>query len=181
MRKTEEMLASTLAERLKVSGRAAQEYFNEAAEVIVFGSMSAGLDRPTSDMDVLCMGTHDRKFKSDLLDLIVVPSVVTKTRSWRQSELATHVACYGTWIKGKPSWTSDIGVGEHAVKEKRRRILAFISALHGSWFRLEECFHVKYSIKLRREIQRLLLLERDVPVPPTIILDSSWTPPGFWF
>ena len=42
-------------------------------EVIVFGSMSGGLDRPDSDMDVLCVGGGDHKLKKSGLDLIIVP------------------------------------------------------------------------------------------------------------
>jgi hypothetical protein len=34
---------------------------------------------------------------------------------------------------------------------------------------------VKYSIKLRRETQRLMLLEQGVAVPPTRVLDHEWT------
>jgi len=47
-------------------------------------------------------------------------------------------------------------------------------SLPDSWLKLEECFRVKYSVKLRRETQRLVLLERGVPIPPTGILDNSW-------
>lgn len=46
--------------------------------------------------------------------------------------------------------------------------------LPDSWSRLDEEFRVKYSIKLRREAQRLLLLSRGVPVPPTKMLDTTW-------
>lgn len=49
-----------------------------------------------------------------------------------------------------------------------------MGALEKSWFRLEECFRVKYSVKLRRETQRLILLEQGTAVPPTKILDHSW-------
>ena len=46
--------------------------------------------------------------------------------------------------------------------------------LPGSWHALEDSFRVKYSVKVRREAQRLLLLRRDVPIPPTRMLDTCW-------
>jgi hypothetical protein len=156
-------------------GPSAWRRFEQSSEVVVFGSMSAGLDMPDSDMDVLCIGGNEFKLKTDALDLIVTSAASTENGTWLESELASHVAKYGTWIKGSPSqWTRNVRVGPRAIAEKRRRVSAFMRALPGSWSKLEECFRAKYSTKLRREIQRLLLLERSVPIPPTRLLDYSW-------
>ena len=174
MLRTRESLAEVLGQRLMISGPRAQHCFDEASEVIVFGSMSAGLDRPDSDIDVLCIGGCDYKLKTGKLDLIVVPLEATKSRAWLQSELATHVGEYGTWIKGAPSWKADVRIGPRVLHEKRRRVTAFMRSLQSSWFKLEECFRAKYSVKLRRETQRLILLEQRIPVPPTRILDCYW-------
>jgi hypothetical protein len=175
MQSNKKSLGEVLSQRLRSSGPQALGFFEQASEVIIFGSMSAGLDRPDSDIDVLCIGGGDFKLKSRLLDLIVVPSEATKSHAWLQSELATHVGAYGTWIKGTPLWKSDLRIGRSAVNAKFRRVSAFMRALHESWFRLEECFRAKYSVKLRRETQRLILLERNVAIPPTRILDHSWS------
>jgi predicted nucleotidyltransferase len=174
MHRTSEFLAEALEPRLRASRPYVQECFEQASEVIIFGSMSAGLERPDSDIDVLCVAGCNYKLKTDLLDLIVVPSGVTKSRAWLESELATHVAQYGTWIKGTPRWKNDARIGQKAVNDKRRRLSAFMRSLQNSWAKLEECFRLKYSTKLRRETQRLILLERGIPVPPTRILDHSW-------
>lgn len=174
MRRDKASLVEVLSQRLRRGGPPAQRCFDEASEVIVFGSMSVGLDRPGSDMDVLCIGGRDYKLKSKLLDLIAVPLEATRSPAWLQGELATHVGAYGTWIKGTPRWKGDVSVGSRTIDEKRRRVSAFMRALQSSWFKLEECFRAKYSIKLRRETQRLMVLERGVPVPPTRMLDEAW-------
>jgi predicted nucleotidyltransferase len=173
MRKPENRLAVLLAQRL-AAARYAGRHVDQASEVIVFGSMSAGLERPNSDLDVLCIGDCEFKLKTDLLDLIVLPSEVTHNGLWLQSELATHVGKYGVWIGGASLWRGEVRVGQRAIDEKRRRISAFINSLQNSWFKLDPRFLVKYSVKLRRETQRLLLLEREIAVPPTRILDNSW-------
>lgn len=174
MPKTKEFLAEVMSQRLRKAGLTLPHYFDEASEVIIFGSMSAELERPDSDIDVLCIGGRDYKFKSKLLDLIVVPLQATKDRDWLQSELATHVGRYGVWIKGKPQWARDVRIGPKAINHKCRRVSAFMNSLQISWFRLDGCFRIKYSVKLRREAQRLILLEQGIPVPPTRILDDSW-------
>lgn len=174
MRSGTKSLGELLQRRLASCGPRALQYLDHSSEIIVFGSMSAGLERPDSDMDVLCIGGSEYKLKSRLLDLIVVPSETTESPTWLQSELATHVGQYGTWIKGMPLWKHDLRIGLKTVDEKRRRVSAFMRALQNSWFKLEECFRVKYSVKLRRETQRLILLERNVAIPPTRILDYAW-------
>jgi hypothetical protein len=61
-----------------------------------------------------------------------------------------------------------------AAEKKRRRVESFKQHLPGAWAKLDCCFKIKYTFKLRRETQRLLLLERGVPIPPTLILDTAW-------
>jgi predicted nucleotidyltransferase len=118
-------LAEALNQRLKASGVRVQRCVSEACEVIVFGSMSTGLERSDSDIDVLCVGGRDyHKVKTDLLDLIFVPSKELGHRSWLQSELATHIGEYGTWIKGTPLWEmTSVSVGMQLIRsdvESRR-------------------------------------------------------------
>lgn len=173
MPRTKEALNEILNARVKSAPRIAQQLFREAAEIIVFGSMAAGLDRLDSDIDVLCIGGSNYTLKSRLLDLIVVPLESITSQRWLESELATHVVQYGTWTRGIPNWKKDARVGQSAIDAKRRRISAFLGSLETSWLRLQDCFRSKYSIKLRRETQRLILLERNLPVPPTKILDDA--------
>jgi len=165
-------------QRLRDAGPCVQQYYCEASEVIVFGSMSVGLHRTNSDIDVLCIGEREYKMKSNALDLVVVPVQAINDDAWVQNELATHVASFGTWVVGKPEWTGRARVGQFAVDQKYRRLSRFIDALSKSWFRLNEFFRVKYSVKLCRETQRLILLERGIPIPPTAILDRVRRSPG---
>jgi hypothetical protein len=136
--------------------------------------MAAGLDRPDSDIDVMCIGGPKSKLKTNLLDLIVFPRTAAGSPVWLQSELAMHVRHYGIWIKGATDWIDRAQIGPQAIREKRRRVEAFMRYLPESWSRLDEDFRVKYSIKVRREAQRSLLLSRRVAVPPTRMLDTSW-------
>jgi predicted nucleotidyltransferase len=162
------------AQRVAAVGASAQSYFDEASEIVVFGSMSAGLDGPGSDIDILCFGLHAYKIKTNLVDLIVLPRQLAKTPAWLQSELATHIAEYGTPLKGDSKWINFARVGQSAIDIKSRRVATFLRSLPHAWPKLIEAFRVKYAVKLRRETQRLLLLERRTPVPPTKILDNSW-------
>src|SRR5947209_11727847 len=92
---TEESLIQVVSKRLKTAGPYAQYCVDEAAEVIVFGSMSVGLDRSDSDVDVLCISGRDYKLKTNSLDLIVVSLDEMSRSKWLQSELASHVGEYG--------------------------------------------------------------------------------------
>jgi len=172
--KSPEHLAQIALRRIDNAGRSAREFFDRATEIVVFGSMAAGLDGPKSDIDVLCIGNRECIVKTDSLDLIIVAHDAMKSPRWLQSELATHVSQYGVWIRGSPEWLVRTQVGPQAVEEKRRRVAAFMKYLPASWLALEEGFRRKYSLKVRREAQRLLLLERGVPVPPTRLLDAHW-------
>jgi len=174
MSKSDQALARILTDRIRIAGPHVQQCVNQASEVIVFGSMAVGLDRPDSDIDVLCIGGSDYKLKMPLLDLIVVPEESVRDPIWLQSELASHVGKYGKWIRGSPRWKDYARVTSKVAEEKRRRISAFMRSLPGSWPRLRECFRAKYATKLRRETQRLILLEHGFPVPATRVLDCSW-------
>jgi len=96
------------------------------------------------------------------------------THRWRLSELASHIKHYGVWIQGTPDWLDDVQIGQDAIREKRRRVEAYMRYLPESWSKLDEAFRKKYSIKVRREAQRLLLLNRNVPIPPTRMLGAGW-------
>ena len=174
MSRTKDFLTQIIVQRVNATDRVAQHYFDEASEVIVFGSMAVGLDRPDSDIDVMCIGGDESKLKTNLLDLLVFSRESTRNIGWLQSELALHVSRYGVWIKGAPDWIDRAHVGQRAILEKRRRVEAFMRHLPDSWSVLDEGFRVKYSVKVRREAQRLLLLSRGVPVPPTRMLDTVW-------
>ena len=151
-----------------------RKYLNSSIEVVVFGSMSVGLQRPDSDIDVLLVGNDEYRIKNAGLHLIAITQETTRSPRWLESELASHIAEYGNWILGTSLWKRDVHIGSRAIANKRRRIIAFLKALGGKWACLDPIFQDKYSVKLRREVQRLLLLERRTSVPPTKILDCFW-------
>jgi hypothetical protein len=169
----DENLARVAFARLEATS-IGRQCVEQSHEIVVFGSMSIGLERADSDIDILCVGSDDFRIKTSSLDLNVIPKNAVNSAPWLRSELASHIAEYGRWIKGCPVWPNATRIGNHAIAAKSRRVGAFMRALPSSWQRLDESFRVKYSVKLRRETQRLLLLERRVPIPPTIVLDDSW-------
>lgn len=146
----------------------------DASQVAVFGSTSVGLQTSKSDLDVFCVGSAAFKFKSPRLDLIVITQAEVESADWLRSELANHIAFYGVWLHGNSDWRSGIQVGDQAIARKRRRVGAFMRHLPPAWDGLEPGYRAKYGIKLRREAQRLILLERGVPIPPTVLLDTLW-------
>lgn len=171
--KSKQALSHLVTQRVANAAQAST-LFDECGEVVVFGSMSAGLERPDSDIDVLCCGKQYSRFKSDELDLTVVPIDEMRTRQWLGSELASHILEYGTWIKGACGWALNVRMTREAGEKKYRRVKTFIKVLPGLWPQLDETFRVKYATKLRREAQRLILIEGSTPIPPTRILDDTW-------
>jgi predicted nucleotidyltransferase len=166
-------IAELAFERLAEAGFSARS-LQEFTEIVVFGSTSAGLQSPDSDVDVLCIGKRDFKYKTERLDLLGMRTEAARSPAWLSGELASHIARYGTWVKGSPSWCGSVRIGESAIWEKRRRIAAFLRVLPVRWSGLHQVFRTKYCVKVRRETQRLMLMEGGTPIPPTRILDNSW-------
>jgi hypothetical protein len=158
----------------RLMGTCGTRCLEDSVEVVVFGSMSVCLERKDSDLDLLCFRASSFKFKNRQIDLIGMHRDAQEGSLWLSSELASHVVAYGIWIKGSCTWAADVRVGDRAIETKRRRIAAFIKALPSAWHSLDETFRLKYSIKLRRETQRLILMEKGTPIPPTRALDEFW-------
>src|ERR1035438_4380709 len=89
MLRTKDGLTGIAVTRLVASGHHAQRCFDQACEVVVFGSMAVGLERPDSDIDILCIGALDFKLKTNRLDLIAIPVAATRHSPWLESELAS--------------------------------------------------------------------------------------------
>jgi predicted nucleotidyltransferase len=144
-------------------------------EIIVFGSRSAGVSGVHSDLDVLCVGRTRAKRKTPKLDLICIRSEECLSPEWLGSELGFHVAQYGIWLKGEPWWAKSAFAAPEAVRRKRRRIAKLTENVVSSWAKLHPVFRQRFSTTLRRELQRLDFLLKNVAVPPTPILDRDWT------
>lgn len=146
-----------------------------STEIVVFGSRASGLQGPSSDLDLLCISrTRTLHHKDRSLDLLCLSITDSRTAQWRGSELAGHIAAFGVLLEGDGDALKGISVGKEAIQHKRQRIEAYVRALSHKWFALDRVFKVKYAIKLRRETQRLYLLEQGVPIPPTRVLDEMW-------
>lgn len=144
-----------------------------AKQIIVFGSHAVGLESPSSDFDLLCVGQGSR-FKSRKVHLIWIGEDRFKRRSWLGGELATHVSRYGKWIKGRKPWSRELRPDRKAVARKQKRVNSRVKAMRAEWSRLLPAFQRKQLSRLRRDIQRLVYLKRREPMPPTRLLDAQW-------
>src|SRR5690348_1189946 len=117
--RTSEYLDNVASERLRKIAFGAK-YLKVPKQIVVFGSMSSGLQRSDSDIDVLCVDKKDLTVKTDFLDLIVISEETLRSERWLQSELASHIAEYGTWIVGSTGWRSQVHIGEQAIQAKKR-------------------------------------------------------------
>lgn len=147
--------------------------FDAAAEVVLFGSRATGVDGPDSDWDVLVIGPG-RSLRSRLLDLVVVSREKAVSAEWLGSELASHVALYGVWLKGEGAWRGSARVSPRAIERKVRRLHLKVSTYARLFYGLRGRRAVKHSRDLRRELQRLERMLRAEPVPPTPTLDAEW-------
>jgi hypothetical protein len=166
-------LRCLLYTRLERSGKNPDAFLASATEIVIFGSQSAGLQTRRSDLDVLCVGTGSR-LKSDLLDLCWVSEEALIEQPWQGSELANHIGEYGLWLRGTGEWCSYVATSEASIERKRRRILAVARTATLLSQRLHPVFRSKYDITIRRELQRLRLLEQRRVIPPTKVLDIEW-------
>jgi hypothetical protein len=158
-------------------GRFDPEQLKSASELVVFGSYAAGLNSADSDIDVLCIGEGPR-LKSRSLDLSWVSEKVISERAWLGSELAGHIARYGIWLRGNGHWRTSVFGGTHATERKRKRIVSLARTVNRLWDRLHPIFQDQYNVTIRRELQRLELLQTQLPVPPTKMLDDEWSRKG---
>jgi hypothetical protein len=142
-------------------------------EIVLFGSRAAGIARTRSDWDLLCVGNGLSRM-TPALDLIWLSPNELRSSRWLGSELAVHIAHYGVWLKGKPAWKNDVAVSDQAIDKKAAFILARVEELKRHWFHFSRPYRVDYITRVRRDLQRLDLLLRRLPVPPTRMLDRIW-------
>lgn len=166
----------SLRERVRQLARNEQlsleDLLSGSADVIVFGSRAAGLERIDSDLDILAVGPLKLPKKKGLIDLICVSEPDARTLAWQHSEIFRHVGTYGiSLMRERPM--IEVVVDEHAANRKRQRIEGLIPKLMDSWEALNDGYKAKYLTKMRREFQRYKLLNSGLAVPPTAVLDSQ--------
>jgi hypothetical protein len=142
-----------------------------ARQVVLFGSRAAGCAAASSDWDLLLVdGVNIPRIRG--FDLVQVSG-----HRWKASELATHVAQHGLWLKGEPParWHFDF---ERSALRKRHIVWVRLRALRSGWSRLSLPRKQKQFAILRRDMQRLALLEHHQPIPPRQLLDEEWRQKG---
>ncbi|NVB37214.1 nucleotidyltransferase domain-containing protein [Pseudenhygromyxa sp. WMMC2535] len=144
----------------------------DTAGVILFGSRAAGAARADSDWDLLCVGAGSQRL-TRRLDMIWVgrARACSREQDWIGSELANHVARFGRVLFGERPWAEDHGRQELAIARKRRQICGHVRGLSSVWPRLNAVYRQRQLGQLRRDLQRLELLDVGEVVPPTAMLD----------
>ena len=154
--------------------RALDELICEASEVAIFGSRAVGVQRSDSDLDVLIVTNQKRRVFAFGLDCVLITAEDIDSSFWLGSELASHVAKYGNWVKGSGEWRRNVCLSDRAIIRKQKRIFSLLRNSAQRWPRLHPVFQMKYRTTIRRELQRLRLLLNRLPIPPTPLLDSEW-------
>jgi hypothetical protein len=145
----------------------------EATGIVLFGSRAAGLGSTASDWDLLCIGPRGPK-PNGVVDLVWVDPGVLESSRWLGSELAMHVAAFGTPLMGSHPWIASVFTSADAVSRKMRRVIHKIRGMEAAWPVLTPTQRARHARWLRLELQRLERLQSGRPVPPTALLDREW-------
>ena len=146
---------------------------SSAEEIVLFGSrVDPGCEDP-SDWDVLCVGYGKTRLGRELDVVWVTPEEVESTR-WLTSELGTHIARYGRWLRGPGSWKGSARVDEKTVAAKHAGLGARIRGYGKVWPRLGTRSRRRFGTKIRRDVQRLAILSAGEAVPARPTLDRLW-------
>ena len=148
--------------------------YRNATQIIVFGSRAASAATKTSDLDLLCIG-HGRRHKSKWLHIIWIPKCQLRSEEWLGSELATHVAACGKWIKGERDWALNTSPSPEAASRKLQRVRARALAIRDYWDNLLPDYRTRQLTKLRRDLQRFLLMRAGKPPVAAPLLDRAWS------
>jgi len=149
------------------------ELLRGASSVALFGSRASNCARAESDWDFLCIG-ESRSKKERGLDLVWVNPAVVCSGMWLSTDLAGHVAAFGVWIKGEPSWKIGDVDFSAAARRKEANIARTVRALAPAWDLLGPAYQAKHATLLRREVQRWALLSLGDAVAPAAALDAKW-------
>lgn len=154
-----EELRELLAHRTSRMPAKAAAAMADAHELVIFGSVARGVDGPTSDLDVLAIGAATRA-RSRSVDFVAISRERISERWWLGSELAGHVARYGIWLRGTPSWRESAFVSDWSIRKKSARILALLSELYVRRHILSSLHITRYAERVVLELARLELLQR---------------------
>jgi hypothetical protein len=167
-------LSVVLSERAKALPPEIMRRLQCASEIVIFGSYASGLESQSSDLDVFCVGQVKTHFKSPQIEIMILPEYDLYSDLWLGSELANHISNYGVPLGPRPEWFSRAKVAPEAVARKARRITSYVRSLKSHWRELSSTAKSRYELKLRRELQRLQLLQGGQSVPCTPALDTAF-------
>lgn len=171
---TDAQIKNRLRGLLSNSSMAYEDVVGASTEAVIFGSRAVDMHRPDSDLDVLLVDAKTDRLRASGLDFVILRSEELASSLWLGSELASHIAEYGKWIKGSGFWRHQVRISDRAAMRKQARIVGLLMRGPKWWPKLHPVFRTKYKLTVRRELQRLDLLRRKTPVPPTCTLDSDW-------
>lgn len=163
-----------LHRQLEVGGLPWAVLARRAHEIVLFGSRAQGMAGQDSDWDLLCVGEGSTS-RVGSVHLVWVPSAETFTEKWLGSELAGHIAAYGVWLLGTSHWRERVFVSPIAVAHKQRLVKARLAALDRYQHDLAPARRAYYGLRIRRDVQRLLILRGGgAAVPASPLLDRAW-------
>lgn len=171
--KSQNKLLETAKHTARISGIDWSSIEDRAKQIIVYGSRATLVHKRTSDLDLLCVGRGHR-YKSKNIHIIWVKESRLKNKRWLGSELATHIAVYGKWIKGENTWAISSRPNAHAIQLIEKRIQERADTLCEQWPFLLPAFRKKHLVRLRRDLQRYVMMMAGRPPVPTGMLDHQW-------
>ena len=160
---------------LRGVGLSWQHLVAHAGELVLFGSRACGCASARSDWDLLCIGDGTSR-RTRSIDILWLSSDFVRSHAWKASELAGHIAAYGRWLHGQPSWQAELRSDmTEASQAKTARIARRMHALERAWNQLSAPYRQKHWVRLRRDLQRHALIMEGQAVPPSAWLDAAWS------
>ena len=167
------VVARGLRHQLEIGGLSWSRLVRRASEIVLFGSRAQGVGGDDSDWDLLCIG-DDATSRVGAVHLVWLSPDDTVRGSWLGSELAGHVAAYGVWLRGASGWKEKVFVSPSTLAHKRRLVKAGLRALESHHRDLAPPRRHHHALRIRRDVQRLLILGSGEAVPASPVLDQAW-------
>lgn len=161
-----------LEEALRRVGMTFGELSRCAQGIALFGSRAADCSRDGSDWDVICIGSGTSRRIGEV-DLVWIHPRFAESDAWLGSDLAGHIGRHGVWLEGECPWRETDARFDVAAQRKREGIERTLRSLSSAWGLLGRRYRERHIERVRRDVQRLALLQRSVAVPPTACLVAA--------
>lgn len=171
-------LRDLVASHIRTFSDVVGDSLERADEVVVFGSFARGVEGPTSDLDVLAIG-DGKRLKTRSFDLVFVSSDTRAQRWWLGGELAGHVATYGIWIQGSPTWRDQVFVSDWSLRKKNLRIISMLSDIYVRRRLLSPQHTTRLLERAVLEVARYDLLKEGTFIPATDEVRAALLQNGF--